>query len=307
MNSIIKEIVFGKPQNITPRGLDQIVLSFPFTLRQIGRGAIRDTVSEHNIIARISGTLLSFWGFERSYEYEVEKDLFKTLFEFARQQALSKIEDGTFGENEEVKLFTNTAPKKNPFDPLKIPDPEGQTFIIQMVPKADLKAEVDTSVISPPKAFISYSWDSQEHKNWVYDLATKLRGDGVDVTLDQWHLHPGDLIPKFMDRSIAQSDVVLIICTPNFKVKAEKDSGGVGYEDSIMTSELYSGRNRRKFIPILRQGSWAESAPNWLKSAYGINLSGDPYSYDQYKELLITIHKRRPEAPPLGNPPDFLK
>jgi glutamate synthase (NADPH/NADH) small chain len=39
------------------------------------------------------------------------------------------------------------------------------------------------SSIDPPKAFISYSWDSPEHKAWTKALATRLRSDGVDVTL----------------------------------------------------------------------------------------------------------------------------
>jgi hypothetical protein len=41
---------------------------------------------------------------------------------------------------------------------------------------------------SNPKAFISYSWSSQEHQRWVLDLATQLRENGVDVTIDKWDL-----------------------------------------------------------------------------------------------------------------------
>jgi len=42
-----------------------------------------------------------------------------------------------------------------------------------------------------PKAFISYSWDSDEHKAWVLQLATRLVNNGVDVTLDRWDIHLG--------------------------------------------------------------------------------------------------------------------
>ena len=35
-----------------------------------------------------------------------------------------------------------------------------------------------------PRAFVSYSWDDDSHKKWVADLATALRSDGVDTTLD---------------------------------------------------------------------------------------------------------------------------
>jgi hypothetical protein len=41
-----------------------------------------------------------------------------------------------------------------------------------------------------PKAFISYSWDDDAHKEWFKELATKLRADGVDARLDHRHAVP---------------------------------------------------------------------------------------------------------------------
>jgi hypothetical protein len=42
----------------------------------------------------------------------------------------------------------------------------------------------------PPQVFISYSHDSDEHKNWIIQLATRLRSNGVDVILDVWNTNP---------------------------------------------------------------------------------------------------------------------
>ena len=36
-----------------------------------------------------------------------------------------------------------------------------------------------------PSCFFSYSWENKEHKDWVRVLATKLRDNGIDVTLDK--------------------------------------------------------------------------------------------------------------------------
>src|SRR3989338_9138291 len=47
------------------------------------------------------------------------------------------------------------------------------------------------SAISSPTVFISYSHDSPEHKQWVEDLATRLRNSGVNAILDKWNLEPG--------------------------------------------------------------------------------------------------------------------
>ena len=37
-----------------------------------------------------------------------------------------------------------------------------------------------------PKVFISYSHDSQEHKDRVLSLADRLRSDGIDCNIDQY-------------------------------------------------------------------------------------------------------------------------
>lgn len=155
----------------------------------------------------------------------------------------------------------------------------------------------------PPKAFISYSWDDDAHKQWTKVLATRLREDGVDVTLDQWKLVPGDQLPQFMESAIRENSYVLIVCTPNFKKKSDVRSGGVGYEGDVMTAEVLTEGNHRKFIPILRTGTRDAAMPSWLKAKVSINLSGDPYSEDEYHDLLTTLHNRREQAPPIGKPP----
>lgn len=153
---------------------------------------------------------------------------------------------------------------------------------------------------APSAAFISYSWDDEDHKAWVRGLAERLRADGVDATLDQWAAAPGDQLPSFMERSVAQSSFVLIICTPRYKGRSEKRVGGVGYEGDIITAELMQHRNRRKFIPVLRRGTWEESAPGWILGSYYIDLRDGGRFDAQYEDLLSTVRGVRPEPPPLG-------
>jgi len=151
-----------------------------------------------------------------------------------------------------------------------------------------------------PKVFISYSWDDEPHKDWVKAFATGLRSDGVDVTLDQWHLQPGDQLPAFMERAVRGNDYVLIVCTPTYADRSNRRVGGVGYEGDIMTGEVFTSRNERKFIPVWRLGAdWNTAAPSWLLAKYRIDLRGDPFSEAQYQDLLITLHGTRPVAPPV--------
>ncbi|MCK5036508.1 MAG: toll/interleukin-1 receptor domain-containing protein [Candidatus Sabulitectum sp.] len=150
-----------------------------------------------------------------------------------------------------------------------------------------------------PKAFMSYSWDGDEHKAWVSTLSTRLRADGVDVKLDQWHAIPGDQLPEFMEREIRENDFVIIVCTPKYKAKSDSRTGGVGYEGDVMTAELISGRENRKFIPILASGTWQESAPSWLAGKYYIDLSREEKFEVNYEDLLNTVCGTRAVAPPV--------
>jgi formylglycine-generating enzyme required for sulfatase activity len=155
--------------------------------------------------------------------------------------------------------------------------------------------------LTAPKAFISYSWDDEEHKEWVKRLATRMRvEDGVDVTLDRWHSAPGDQIPAFMERAVRENDFVIAVCSPRFKERSDGRVGGAGYEGDIMTAYALTIGEEKKFIPILRRGSWREAAPTWLLGRAKIDLSGDPYSESEYKELVDTLRGEREAAPPIG-------
>ncbi len=157
--------------------------------------------------------------------------------------------------------------------------------------------------MNPPKVFVSYSWDSPEHRQWVAALAERLRSEGVDAILDRWALAPGDQLPKFMETSIRESDFVVMICTPKYREKSNGRFGGVGYEGAVITGEVVTGTDHRKFIPILRHTSWKEAAPSWMTGTYYVDLTNFPASDDGFHELLDTIHGIRESAPPIGQPP----
>ena len=152
-----------------------------------------------------------------------------------------------------------------------------------------------------PRAFISYSWEDEEHKRWVLELAARLRADGIETILDQWPAIPGDRLPKFMETAVRECDHSLIVCTPRYKQRSNKREGGVGYEGDIMTAEVFTTKNERKFIPLLRQSDWPDAAPTWLQGKYYIDLRGTPYDERHYQDLLTTLLGTRPSAPPVGS------
>ncbi len=149
------------------------------------------------------------------------------------------------------------------------------------------------------KVFISYAWESEEHLEWVKALANRLLSDGIDAVLDQYDLELGDRLPQFMEQSVRSSDYVLIVCTPAYKQKADARIGGVGYEGHIISGELFSGHNERKFIPVIKEGGVEECLPTFLKGKLAVDL-GDGVESRGYNDLLATLYgvKKKPSVAP---------
>ena len=156
-----------------------------------------------------------------------------------------------------------------------------------------------------PKVFISYSWESKEHSEWVNSLADKLLADGIEAIIDSYDVIPGDRLPEFMESSIKDSDYVIIICTEEYKRKANNREKGVGYESHIISAELYNNHNDRKFIPIIRQGEFNTAIPTYLDGKLAIDLRGNPYNETSYKDLIASIFKVK-KKPKVGIRPDYL-
>ena len=156
-----------------------------------------------------------------------------------------------------------------------------------------------------PKVFISYAWESKEHSDWVKSLADKLLSDGIEAIIDSYDVSPGDRLPKFMESSIRDSDYVIIICTEEYKRKANNREKGVGYESHIISAELYNNHNDRKFIPIIRQGDFNTALPTYLNGKLAIDLRGNPFNEESYKDLIASIFKVK-KKPKVGIRPYYV-
>lgn len=152
------------------------------------------------------------------------------------------------------------------------------------------------------RVFISYSREGTEHESWVLRLATDLRQNGVDASLDKWDLQAGQDLTFFMESRIRDSDFVVLVCTPTYAQKSNISSGGVGYEKNIISAEMLQSRDLRpKFIPILRSGDFDTALPTYLGSKYAIDFRDSRNQEEALDELLRAIHDiENPSKPPLG-------
>lgn len=158
------------------------------------------------------------------------------------------------------------------------------------------------------RVLISYSWDDEDHKKWVLALADRLRGDGVDIILDQYELSIGSNLDHFIETSVSSADKVIIILTPNYAIKANSRIGGVGAEYSIITNEFKNDVSVqvKKYLPVLRSGDFIQSVPTFLKPLISHNMCEDKLFENQYEELLRAIYEKpKVIKPPLGDIPDL--
>lgn len=160
-----------------------------------------------------------------------------------------------------------------------------------------------------PSVFISYSHDSKVHKEWVLLLAESLmKRGGIMVLLDEWDTRHGTDMAKFMERSVAEADRVLLICTENYVTKIDNGQGGAGYEGMIVTGELLRDLDSVKFIPVVRQTKRPFVLPRCLTTRKYIDFSSNE-AFEVALELLVReiqgVPKRK--KPELGPNPFSLE
>ncbi len=167
---------------------------------------------------------------------------------------------------------------------------------------------------TPPKLFISYSWTSPQHKQWVLDLAKELRKFGVDAILDTWDIKEGQDVIKFMEGMVTDSTInkVMMVVDKSYADKADEREGGVGVEAQIISKKIFDNHDQEKFVAIALEKDTEGKLilPVYCQSRMCIDFSehNNKENYDKsVKDLLRWIFSTpEHEKPPIGTRPNFL-
>ncbi len=161
------------------------------------------------------------------------------------------------------------------------------------------------------KVFMSYAHTSDDHRQWVLDLATGLRADGIEVILDRWHLREGQDANHFMEQMVSDESIdrVLMVSDNNYAQKANNREGGVGTVSQIISSRLYQQIGQTKFVAILRERD--ENKQACLPVFYGSRIYIDmcnPSDFSlNYERLIRYIYDKPLDVePPIGKPPAYI-
>jgi tetratricopeptide (TPR) repeat protein len=127
--------------------------------------------------------------------------------------------------------------------------------------------------------FISYSHDSAEHLDRIWDLCERLRKDGIDCRIDLQEFSPAEGWPRWCRNQVQESQFVLVVCTETYKrrFKGKEVTGtglGAKWEGFVITQELYEAEGKNiKFIPVVFTPDDAQHIPLDLLGATRYDLS----------------------------------
>ena len=123
----------------------------------------------------------------------------------------------------------------------------------------------------PHSIFISYSHDSDAHREFVRGIADRLRADGLNCQIDQYiNGFPPEGWQRWMETQVEQADFVLLVCTETYLQRyrgQDPDGGrGVNFEGVVISQTLYDHYYRNtKFIPVIPQEGSLDNVPLPLK------------------------------------------
>jgi hypothetical protein len=173
--------------------------------------------------------------------------------------------------------------------------------------------------MSAKTVFISYSHDSDIHRERVLGLSERLRDDGIETLLDQYvNGSPSGGWPRWMLDQLDAADSVLVVCTETyyrrFRGHEEPDKGkGVDWEGALITQEIYDSRSKTlKFVPVLFATEDEKFIPEPLRIGTHYTLISASSYQDLYDFLLgqagvepgvVGVLKTR--ARPKGSPLTF--
>ena len=163
---------------------------------------------------------------------------------------------------------------------------------------------MSTDTAAPIEVFLSYSWDSDEHKQRVLELGQRLRGDGLAAQIDRFTQAPEKGWPQWMSDQIEAAKFVIVVFTETYArrfAKREDPGKGLGatWEGAIITQELYdAGGRNTKFIPLVFGDDDTKHIPAALRGTTHHRLTSDA-AYEALYRYLTS----QPEivAAPLGN------
>jgi len=150
--------------------------------------------------------------------------------------------------------------------------------------------ELVTSNMPMEKVFLSFSWQSPEHLEWIRELSEELVRHNIDCIVSPKDLYAGEEITRFMEESVVRSPICIAVCSSSYTEKANKRDKGVGYEISVLTNEILNGRQRFTIIPVIKDNP-AKKMPDCFGSVKYIDMEGQNWRTEPLLKLVTAVKR----------------
>lgn len=148
------------------------------------------------------------------------------------------------------------------------------------------------SLLRNPRVFISYSHESEAHRQWVLELSKRLCLDGFETVIDcQVQGVPAQGWSRWTENQIDWAEFVLVVCTETYRQppRAEEVPGlgnGGDWEGAVISEELYEEKSRAtKFVSVLRARGDDKYIPRTLQACPSY-FPSEESSYAELKNFL---------------------
>ena len=158
----------------------------------------------------------------------------------------------------------------------------------------------------PPKVFISFAHESDEHDSRVLALANRLREYGIDAVTYLTVLFPPEGWALWMEKQIKEADFVLMVCTETYRRRAEGEEepgkgGGVKWESLLIRNLLHqAGGVNAKFIPVLFDPADAKHIPLRFYDYTHFTIQKPDLSEKGYENLYRVLTNQPPKEVAVG-------
>jgi hypothetical protein len=169
---------------------------------------------------------------------------------------------------------------------------------------------VVNEVARPPRVFISYAHESDEHRDQVRDLWLFLRSQGVDARVDRVSAERRRDVALWMADQIRWADHVLVVASATYRERAEGRCGpdrgrGVQFEARLIRDAFY--RNQHvldRFVPVVLPGQSTAGVPDFLAPATCTVYEVEDFTVAGAEALLrLLLDQPEETEPPVGRAP----
>jgi hypothetical protein len=188
--------------------------------------------------------------------YELESQFIPSFIRGATYYDLTPGASVEFGFEDLVRRFRTEFFADSPVAPSLLNDGKSQASKERHAP---VQPDASSQVMSEITVFISYSHDSDTHRERVLGLSERLRRDGITTILDRYveKGSPPEGWPRWMMNGLNAATQILCVCTETYyrRFRGQEVPGkgkGADWEGALITQALYDARSStNKFVPVL--------------------------------------------------------